>query len=450
VADAVIVAGREPSGDKALWAYIVPRVASPEDLDLDDLRTWLGTKLPAFMLPSALIPLPALPRSANGKVNRAALPAPVQRKSATGPGAYGGTTQTLLAKILGELLGADTVDRDVDIFALGFHSLLAVRLAARVKETFGVELKLRALFEQPTLAAIAAQIDGSSRTDGSVEVPIVTLNAKGTRTPFIFFHGDLFADGLYSRRLASALPADQPVRAVAPHGSAGLPLFTTIEEMAHDYAGRIRNVQPRGPYSLGGFCASGLAAYELARLLRSQGEVIERLVLINSSPMPPKRIPMFDSLIRRFGLDVRLEPSVRDRICYNLARLHAAAVTGLAATASVARRMLSSLTSRSQTLATVQEPQPFEKRRGVKETENSFAHVVAAFTYHPKPYDGDVVLIWSEDQSTLFNDPTLGWGALANRVEVVPLGGGHIAALSERIQELADVLNANLVGLVKP
>jgi amino acid adenylation domain-containing protein len=443
IADTVVAVGFEPSGDKAIWAYVVPRGAA-EKFDVNGIRTWLSQKLPAFMLPSAVVALPALPLSANGKVDRNALPAPVERRPAEFT-AYRGATEARLAEIIGELLGLDRLERDVDIFALGFHSLLALRLAARVQQEFNAELRLRALFEQPTVAGIAAQIDDASLHEAAAPGPIVTLNAAGTRTPWIFFHGDLFADGLYSRKLAAALGSDQPVHTVATHGTAGLPLLPTIEEMARDYAARVRAVQPEGPYRLGGFCASGLAAYELARVLRSQGEVIERLVIINSSPMPKRRIPLFDALIRRFGLDTRLEPGVRDRICYNLARLHAAAVKGPAATARVASKMLTWSTSRSQ-LMTVKEPQPFEKRRGLRETENSFAHVVAAFTYHPKPYDGDVTLIWSEDQSMLFDDPTMGWGEVAGHVAVVPMSGGHIAALSERVEDLARAARVALSG----
>jgi thioesterase domain-containing protein len=203
-------------------------------------------------------------------------------------------------------------------------------------------------------------------------------------------------------------------------------------------------VQPRGPYRLGGFCASGLVAFELARILRSDGETVEALVLMNSSPMPSKKIAFFDAVIRRFGRDARLNPRLRDRFCYNLARLHAAAVSGPFAGFPAAWRALRSLASRSHRPAGVQEPQPFEKRRGARETESSFAHLVAAFTYHPKIYDGAVTLLWGEDQTTMFDDPTMGWGAVAKRVDFVSMRGGHVGAVHERIEELASTLRTVL------
>ena len=444
VSGAAAVVRAIANGDKTIRAYVVPRTGTPDELDLDALHVWLSEILPTFMLPATLVALAALPLNANGKVDRAALPEPPRRAAA--PAKYRTATEARVAEILGELLGIKDVERDRDFFSLGFHSLLAVRFAARVQSEFGVDLKLRALFEHPTVCDIAARIE-ESPTGGEIAAtpsPIARLNSNGTRPPLIYFHGDLFAEGLYSRRLAAALGSNQPVYAVAPHGTAGLPMLPTVEDMARNYAELIRAVQPNGPYRLSGICASGLIAYEVARILRSQGEVVERLILTNSAPMPTKRINAFDGLVRRFGLNPRLKPRLRDRLCYNIARLHAGAVAGPFAFMSTGARILRSLVVRSQPSAATLEPEPFEKRRGARETENSFAHIVAAFTYHPEPYDGEVTLLWAVDQETMLNDWTMGWGVLARHVEVMSMSGGHIAALNERIEELADVMTGAL------
>ncbi|HEX8805344.1 MAG TPA: amino acid adenylation domain-containing protein, partial [Candidatus Aquilonibacter sp.] len=299
VSEAAAVIGTESSGGKAIWAYVVPRGTAPKAFDVQELRTWLKERLPAFMLPSAIVALTSLPLSPAGKVDRRALPPPERQ---TQGGAYHGPTEERLGSVLAELLGVKHVDRDVDIFALGFHSLLAVRFTARVKEMFGFEFPLRVLFENPTIGSLATYMDNAQHyTERPALQPIVTLNAGGSKAPFVFFHSDLFADGLYARQLAAALGPDQPIHSVAPHGTSGLPLLPTIESMASDYASLIRSVQPTGPYRLGGYCAGGLVAYELARLLRSQGEVVDRLVLMNASPMPSRRIGLFDAMIRQFG-----------------------------------------------------------------------------------------------------------------------------------------------------
>jgi amino acid adenylation domain-containing protein len=444
VADAVSIA-TDRSGDKSIVAYVVPRDIAPGELDTAALRAWLADRLPAFMLPATIVALPALELSANGKINLSTLPAPVDSRTA-GESPISSVTEARLAGILCELLHLDSIERDADLFSRGLHSMLAIRFLARVQDELGVELRLRSLFEGPTIAAIAAQIETpTSQSDGGTYAPIVTLNKNGKRPPLIFFHGDLFAEGLYARRLAAALGADQPVYSVAPHGTAGLPLLPTTEEMARDYVDRIRSIQPNGPYRLGGFCASGLVAYEVARNLQASGATVERLILLNSSPMPSQKIGAMDWLVRRLGLDARLKPRVRDSICFNLARLQAAILSGPRASLSVLRQMLHSRIRPSQTNDPL-EPKPFENRRGFEATENSFAHIVAALTYHPKPYAGDITLIWGEDQTTMHNDRTVGWGSIARRVNVVPMRGGHVGALSGRIDELGRAFNVSLQG----
>jgi amino acid adenylation domain-containing protein len=450
IGQAVVVAREDRSGDKRLIAYYTPAHGFEGDAPSlsQQLRSYLSARLPEYMIPSSFVPLPAMPLTPNGKLDRKSLPAPAgydpSVTSAVEPPL--GEVERAIAQIWCEVLNLKHVSRQDDFFMLGGHSLLAVRFISRLQHIFGVDLQLRVLFENPTIAAIAARIkDVKPDDEGGAETPVITLNAGGSRPPFIYFHSDLFANGLYSRHLASALGPDQPLHIVAPHGTAGLPLLPTIEQMARDYQKLLRAVQPTGPYRLGGYCASGLVAYELARLLRAQGEVVERLVLLNSSPMPTRSIGVFDALIRRIGLNARLAPRVRDRLCYNLARLHAAVLMGPRVTFGFIGKTLSSfLSGRWRALPGGLERQPFEKRQGPLETENSFAHLVAAFTYHPRPHDGDGTLIWSDEEQTTFDDPTKGWGTVLRQVNVEVIGGGHVAAIHQRIDDLARLLKTVL------
>jgi non-ribosomal peptide synthetase component F/thioesterase domain-containing protein/aryl carrier-like protein len=353
-------------------------------------------------------------------------------------------TETQLAGIVAELLGHGGFARHDDVFAFGFHSLLALRLVARIKQRYGVDLALRTIVETPTVAQMAARVDAlrAALPEADSVTPIVTLNASGTRTPLIFLHSDLFADGLYCRRLAASLGPDQPIHSVAPHGTAGLPLFTSVGAMARDYLPRIRAVQPAGPYRIGGFCASAFVAYELARLLRAQGEAVERVVLINASPLPTRSIPPFDAVMRALGLNRRLDAGLRTALCYNLARLHAAVARGPMATVRLAFERISALSKRGAK-AGAGSPE-LKKERGERRTENSFVHIVAAFTYHPKPYDGLVSLIWSDDQRAPAAVPRASWSALAPEVRCIGMRGGHVEALGERIDDLARAVEAAL------
>ena len=162
-----VAAVREDGGERRLVAYVA--AADGADVDAGELRAWLRGSLPDYMVPSAVVALDALPLTPTGKVDRRALPAP----DASAGGAYTaprGEAEERLAAIWAEVLGAERVGAHDDFFALGGHSLLATRVVSRVRETFGRELPLRALFESPTVAGLAAWLEpAAERDDGAGE-----------------------------------------------------------------------------------------------------------------------------------------------------------------------------------------------------------------------------------------------------------------------------------------
>ncbi len=153
---AAAAALREIGGVRRLIGYLVPRAG---EVDTDELRRWLKQRLPPAMIPAAFVAVAALPLSASGKVDRAALPAPA---ADAGPGAGHvaprNAMEELLAGIWSELLGAPRVGAHDSFFDLGGHSLQATRLMGRVRETLGVSLEVRAIFEAPTLGEFAGQV----------------------------------------------------------------------------------------------------------------------------------------------------------------------------------------------------------------------------------------------------------------------------------------------------
>jgi hypothetical protein len=134
---------------------------------------------------------------------------------------------------------------------------------------------------------------------------------------------------------------------------------------------------------------------------------------------------------------------VRERICYYLARLHAAILMGPRVTWDfLARTFRSRLGRRLRATASAVGPQGLERNDSPREN-NSFVHLVAAFTYHPKPYDGDATIIWSQEQETTFDDPSKGWNTVLRGVTVEPIGG-RAGAIYQRTDELARLLKSAL------
>ncbi|HYH47350.1 MAG TPA: condensation domain-containing protein, partial [Thermoanaerobaculia bacterium] len=176
VREAVVVA-REMAGGKALVAYVVAAGAAPTAAEL---REALGTTLPAYMVPSAFVALKALPLTPNGKVDRRALPEAVRQGPAEELTAPRTPIEELLAGVWAELLGLERVGADDSFFDLGGHSLLATRAVSRVRELFGIELPLRLVFESPTVAAFALQVEAALRSgDAPGAPPVVPVPRQG-------------------------------------------------------------------------------------------------------------------------------------------------------------------------------------------------------------------------------------------------------------------------------
>jgi aspartate racemase len=156
VQEAVVVAREVTSGDKRLVAYVVPRAGAR--LDVVAIRSRLAERLPAFMVPSVVLSLDALPLTSSGKVDRRALPAP----PAAGEGAAvvppRNDVERVVARTFGEVLGHEPASVESSFFDLGGHSLLAIRVVAQVLKIFRTRLPLRRFFDDPTVAGVSRAI----------------------------------------------------------------------------------------------------------------------------------------------------------------------------------------------------------------------------------------------------------------------------------------------------
>ncbi|HLM66298.1 MAG TPA: condensation domain-containing protein, partial [Longimicrobium sp.] len=174
----VVVAREDVPGERRLVAYVVG------DADADDLRAHLRRTLPDHMVPAAFVSIDSVPLTRNGKVDRAALPAPDSAADARWV-APRTPVEAVLAELWASLLGLDGVGVEDDFFDLGGHSLLATRVVSRVREVFGVEATVRLLFEAPSVAALARRVE-ALRGAGPIQLPPVVPVTRTDHPPLSF------------------------------------------------------------------------------------------------------------------------------------------------------------------------------------------------------------------------------------------------------------------------
>ncbi|GLY18825.1 hypothetical protein Kisp01_58390 [Kineosporia sp. NBRC 101677] len=159
IEDAVVVAAG-PLTDQRLLAYYVPAATG----EVNDLASYCAQRLPAYLVPAVFIALPAIPLTANGKLDRSSLPEPEAKSALTAPR---NPAEERVAQIWAGVLGCpeEEVDVHTGFFAAGGHSIRAVQLISELKSAFGVQLSIRAVFERPTVAELAEEIEAAIRAE---------------------------------------------------------------------------------------------------------------------------------------------------------------------------------------------------------------------------------------------------------------------------------------------
>jgi thioesterase domain-containing protein/acyl carrier protein len=275
----VTAAPDESTGSQRLIAYLVAEDGA--SLDVGEIRTFLKSKLPDYMVPTAFITVPGLPLTPNGKVDLKALPPPTDSRPAlkTGFEKPQDSIEAQLVTICQKVLGIAPVGVTDNFFDLGGHSLLAVRLFAQIENRFGKVLPLATLFQAPTMRDLAAVL----RHEGCKQwSSLVAIRPTGSKPPLFCIHA-AGANVLIYRPLANHLDPEQPVYALQALGLDGLTMpLTRVEKMATHYLKEIRAVQPEGPYYLAGGSFGGLVAFEMARQLQAEGEQVAMLALLDT------------------------------------------------------------------------------------------------------------------------------------------------------------------------
>jgi amino acid adenylation domain-containing protein/FkbM family methyltransferase len=168
-------------------SYQLQAAAVERSISVDELRSYLKGKLPDYMVPAAIVTLRQMPLTTNGKVNRRALPAPVEAEQPETTTTAGLTPlEEILTAIWSQVLKVKRIAAGDNFFEIGGHSLLATQLISRVREAFSVELPLRTLFEHPTIAALARQVEAALNAEGRLQMPPIRPVSRDTALPLSF------------------------------------------------------------------------------------------------------------------------------------------------------------------------------------------------------------------------------------------------------------------------
>jgi amino acid adenylation domain-containing protein len=282
VKQAVVVVREDVPGDKRLAAYVTAREG--QTCDPQALRRALREAVPDYMVPAAVVPLETFPLTANGKVDRSALPIPTLESVHDGAQAVEprNRIELQLAAIWEQVLGITPIGVRDNFFALGGYSLLALRMFGAIEQTFGTRLPMALLFQAPTIEQLADVLAGEGCAVRWRS--LVAVQPEGTQPPFFAVPG-VGGNVLVFARLATLLGRDQPFYGLQARGLDGKEKpFMRVEEMAAHYIDELRSVQPQGPYLIGGTCTGGLVAYEIAQQLTAQGERVILAVIESWHP----------------------------------------------------------------------------------------------------------------------------------------------------------------------
>ncbi|WP_164080070.1 enterobactin synthase subunit F [Stenotrophomonas maltophilia] len=316
---------QDAPGDARLVAYVPSALA-----DAATLRSHLATRVPDYMVPSAFVGVEYWPVTANGKLDRNALPKPPQQEAG---GLLPRTPlEQELAVLFAQALRSEApVAVDADFFSLGGDSLSAVHLLLAIEQRWRCDLGLGALFAQPTVAALATRIAEPPALADHALGPVISLAATDADrpTPLFVLHP---AGGIAwnYRTLARALQPARPVYGLqSPALDPKQPLPSSIEAMANDYVQRVVTLQPKGPVHLLGWSVGGILAQAMAVRLHEIGREVGELVLLDAYPSEcwraepePDAIAALRALLAIAGHDPEAHPELdsRERILAFLRR----------------------------------------------------------------------------------------------------------------------------------
>jgi len=443
---------RGPKGDAQTWTWalhVTP--ATDGGVTPDDLKAFVAERLPGYMVPPVVAVHAKLPLTPAGRIDYQALndpkwfsppdPAisPSGLTASPETAAACNEIETRLSALFSELLHVPVTDMRRSFFDLGGHSLLGVKLFARIEKEFGQRLPLATLLSSSSVRGLARRLGdaGSGAAQWSCLVPIHT---SGNGPVFFCVHG---AGGnvLLYRELARHMAPDVRFYGLQARGLDGHSASQTkIEDMAELYLSEILAVQPHGPYFVGGYCMGGNIAYEIAQLLARQGKAVGLVAMLDTfnlrkSQYTGSALARFRIWLQKSGfhLNTLVHLSMAERRVYVAEKMR------------MARELLH---GKGQAwLSPRPAPNEAEDAGGRIVTFVQNANHIALTRHDPQPYAGDVALFRPRKNYYTFRDPQMGWGDLVQgRLEsIVVTANPHAMLIEPFVKKLAEELKRRIV-----
>jgi thioesterase domain-containing protein/acyl carrier protein len=426
------------------------------------LRDFIGTQLPDYMMPAAFVVLDNFPRTPNGKLDRKRLPTPDGRPEIGNYVEPRTLTEEILVTNWREVLKLDRVGVEDNFFELGGHSLLAVKLVNLLSQT-GIEITIEDLLRHATIASLAKYV--AQRKDQASRQDIVPIRVTGTERPLFLIH-EIHGIDYYFAWLAPHIDSNVPV-----YGLPAIPVdatqLRTVEGIASRMIAIIRSIQPVGPYRVAGWSFGGVVAFEIAAQLIGQDQLVEFVGLLDSySPTLVRDIRgdrhrhnhFYDHLIDFCQSILALVEEVNRQNDQTRLAQHQF-------DPEMIRQIIRALEEKSEEfdfddfVSTCRDARLLPWFLGDSETTEIQQHVArvashyeALENYLVSPIPIPVHLFAAADQALVFEarphlaDPLLGWGSVlpADQIRLVSVPGNHQSMVGAHVKALGQAITKAL------
>lgn len=297
VSDCIVTKKTDSHGHDYLACYLTFKPFKP--INVADIKKHLKSKIPTYMLPKVYIPIDEIPLTANGKVDIGALPEANFKETVEVDLSEGDLLENEreLLLIWQMVLEINQIDINDNFFDMGGGSLLALKLITIIHEKLGASMRIRDIFDYPTVKLQAEYIKNTCqlKTYGSENInyipnPMILLQSQGLKKPLFLIHpigGTVF----WFSQLSKLLGSSRPIYGIQdPSIDLEKPVLTSIEEMASFYLSHIRKIQPSGPYLIGGASFGATIAAEISCQLAKTNESISSIIVLDGWGVYPNTL----------------------------------------------------------------------------------------------------------------------------------------------------------------